>query len=311
MRALITGITGFIGSHVAELLLDRGQPVLGTTRDGWRLCAPRRLREVSLVRWDIVEPPDSELLQAIEQFAPDTVFHFAGRSIPSQCGTEEPTDEAREVNIGGTSRVLELVRSLDTAPRLIFASTCHVYRRVSPNAPYVDESAEIDPISAYGITKLQSEQLILDYVSRGQLDACIARGFQHVGPRQPRGLMLSDWFEQLTDTGLPRVTVKCLNSFLDMVDVRDAAQAYLLLAEAGVTGEVYNLGSGKVSRSGDVLEMLMACLKRRVAVTELRDEHQWNAIADIGRLSALGWRPKIDIERTLADMNAIHNSDLD
>ena len=303
MKVLVAGITGFIGSHVAELVLRSGDEVIGLSHGDWHDDAPQELRDsVELLQWDITQPAPAEIVAKTTGYAPDVMFHFAGISIPALCGKDDPSDEAIAVNVMGTRHVLNLFESWKHPARFVFASTCHVYAPVDGYDPFVDELAPIDPISAYGKTKLQSETEILRRVRDSGLNACIVRGFHHIGPRQPSGLMLTDWLGQLEDPGLRELKVRSTNSHLDLVDVRDAAVAYRLVAMQGVAGKVYNLGSGKISRSGDILQVILSNLHREIEVVTAAADERWNAIARIGRLSSLGWNPQTRCEQTVRDM---------
>ena len=305
MRSLITGITGFVGSHVAELLLQGGGEVLGSGYRGWHTDAPDRLTAaVELLRWDIREPAPADVRQAVIDFNPDVVFHFAAISIPALCGTDGPTEQAIAVNVHGTSHVLDLIEQLSGRPRLVFSSTCHVYGRVDRDSAVVPETSQLDPISAYGETKLQCEREILRRCSDDTINATIARGFHHIGPRQPSGLMLTDWLEQLDDPEGHELHVRSTNSYLDMVDVRDAARAYETLATKGHVAEVYNLGSGRTSNSGEVLRDLLSLVDRDFDVVAKSDDERWNTIAEISKLNSLGWEASIPYQRTLKDMLA-------
>jgi len=302
LKALITGVTGFIGSHVAEHLLLRGDEVAGVGRTTWHANAPQGLTDrVELLSWDIQSPPSEQVRDRVEAFNPEVIYHFAGISIPAQCGADSPTPQALAVNVGGTRHVLDLAQRLDN-PKVVFASTCHVYDHVSAANPFVTEDSPIKPISAYGQTKLASEEEIHARVRAGQLDACIVRGFHHIGPRQPSGLMLTDWLEQLADPMLQELHVRSTNSYLDLVDVRDAAVAYRTLAERGAVGRVYNLGSGRISRSGDVLTAILEDIGRQPDIVVRSIEERWNTIADVTRLADLGWLPKIEYLETVRDM---------
>lgn len=303
LRSFITGITGFIGSHVAELFLSQGKEVLGAGYRGWRPGTPDELSsDIELLRWDIRKPAPPNIRQRVVEFNPDVVFHFAAISIPALCGTDSPTEQAIAVNVHGTSHLLDLVEELPGNPRTVFSSTCHVYGRVDRASAVVAETTELDPISAYGETKLECEQEILRRCAEGSVNATIARGFHHIGPRQPSGLMLTDWLEQLVDPKTQELHVRSTNSHLDMVDVRDAARAYEKLASSDQSGEIFNLGSGRVSNSGEVLKDLLRLADRDLAVIAKSDEERWNTIADISKLNSLGWEAATPYTTTLRDM---------
>jgi len=303
LRTFITGITGFVGSHVAELLLQRGYEVLGAGFQGWRSDAPKALTSaIDLVHWDIREPATDAIFESVQAFEPTVIFHFAAISIPSRCGTDQPTDQALAVNVDGTKHLLDLAERLPNPARLVFSSTCHVYGRVDASKARVTEDGDLDPISAYGTTKLMCEKEILHRVNSQRIEATIARGFHHVGPRQPSGLMLTDWLEQLQYGTATEINVRSTNSFLDMVDVRDAARAYETLAMRGEVGGIYNLGSGRVANSGQVLQDLLSIADRERSIIAQSNEERWNTIADISKLQALGWKPQIALHTTLRDM---------
>jgi GDP-4-dehydro-6-deoxy-D-mannose reductase len=308
LRVLITGISGFIGSHVAELSLRKGDAVIGATHSSWHSDAPHQLVEaVDLLRWDIRNPAPDRVVRRVDEFRPEVVYHFAAISIPTLCGREKPTQRALAVNLRGTSHMLDLVQSLSTNPRVIFASTSHVYDRVDRSSPIVTEIAPLQPVSAYGQTKLRCEQEIQRRIRESRLDGCIVRGFHHIGPRQPAGLMLTEWLEQLQNPDTTELRVRCTNSYLDLVDVRDAALAYRLLASKGSAGDIYNLGSGRISKSGDVLRVILSQSTREITVIEQSAKEQWNAIADISKLSSLGWEPQTEYTDTIYDMMSVDN----
>lgn len=295
MKALVTGITGFIGSHLAEALIDHGHQVLGLGRTGhWRHDTPAKVQQsAELQCWDLVNPASPDTQRVIIEFAPDVVFHLAAISIPSQCGHQTPTAEAIAVNVDGTAHLLDSLSTLNKLPKLIFTSSSHVYAPVDPANPIVSEDSPLSPQGAYGKTKLRGEELIQARMAENpHLQASIVRGFHHIGPRQPNGLMLTDWLNQLSDPACDSLHVKSTNSFLDLVDVRDAVNAYVLLAAQETPCGVYNLGSGQIFKSGNVLEEIFGILGRSVPVVEATSDARWNAIADVRKLRHLGWQPQ-------------------
>ena len=114
--------------------------------------------------------------------------------------------------------------------------------------------------------------------------------------------MLTDWLGQLRDPNCVNLQVRSTNSYLDLIDVRDAARAYLLLGQDDTASGIYNLGSGKITRSGDVLQAILTLFDRTVSVVEGSSLEQWNAIADIQKLSALGWETEFGYPETIAAM---------
>ncbi|MDA1049892.1 MAG: NAD(P)-dependent oxidoreductase [Planctomycetota bacterium] len=304
MRAFITGVTGFAGSHLAEHLLACGDEVLGSSHRGhWPLGVPDAVqRAVPLIVGDLTTGVDEAARQTVNEFRPDVIFHLAAISVPSECGTTEPTAQALASNVGGTQAVIELCRLLADRPRVLLASSCYVYAPVSFDSPVVTEDAPLDPQRAYGKTKRLAEQAFRRAIQDEKLDGVITRSFQHVGPRQSHRMILPDWVHQFTASDDGPIRVGCLDTYLDLTDVRDICRAYRQLVVDGQRGTVYNVGSGIVRRSGDLLEVIQRCSGSRREVIELEPGHRQHPIADISRLTQLtGWKPAIPLEQTVTD----------
>lgn len=306
MKAFITGMSGFVGGYLAEHLLASGDEVLGSSRSAqWPRWASDDLRRrAPLVQWDIGQPGPlaAAALDRIAAFQPDCMYHLAALSVPSDCGTVEPTQQAWEVNVGGTRRVLELAASLDIRPRVLFISTSHVYGRASREHHLFDEHTPTAPHRAYGKTKLLAEQEVRLAAERG-IHTVIARSFQHTGPRQEPRLMLPEWAIQFARTETAPVRVKHLDTWIDLTDVRDVVRAYRLLCEYGERGGMYNVGSGVARRTGDILALLARVAGGNREIIELAPGvERWDPIADIGRLVATtGWRAEVAVEKTVAE----------
>ncbi|HEX5445621.1 MAG TPA: NAD-dependent epimerase/dehydratase family protein [Pirellulales bacterium] len=305
MKALITGITGFAGGFLAEHLLACGDEVLGCSRSGrWPAWAGAELRRLGLLACDVGDAAGitDQARQQIARFTPDCIYHLAALSVPADCGTIEPAGRAIEVNVGGTSRVLELASDLARKPRVVFISTSHVYGAATEQHHLLDEATPAAPRRAYGKTKWLAEQVATRARSEQGLDVLVVRSFQHSGPRQEPRLMLPEWTAQFVG-GEEAVRVKHLNTWIDLSDVRDVVRAYRLLAEQGEQNGVYNVGSGVARRTGGILDVLrrLAGPDREIIEQQPGDE-RWDPIADIRRLqAATGWRPEIELETTVRD----------
>jgi GDP-4-dehydro-6-deoxy-D-mannose reductase len=304
-RALVTGVTGFVGGYLAEFFLGCGDAVQGCSASGhWRATAPAILAErVELLTWDISDPAGmtSGVRRAIEQFAPDWIVHLAALSNLDQCGRDRPTPEAVAVNVDGTRRVLELAATMAQRPRVLMVSTSHVYALPVRGAPPVDETARLIPYTGYGQTKRAAEEAVQRCVEAGACDALIARAFAHGGPRQIAAMMLPQWAEQFARGANP-VRVYNRDVVLDLSDVRDVVRAYRLLLVSAPCGAVYNVGSGVPHRSGEILEMLRTLADPQREIVELYPGPRQDPVADIGRITRqTGWRPQIPLEQTVAD----------
>lgn len=303
MKALVTGATGFAGQHLAAHLLSEGYEVLGVSRTArWPARAPDAIRAIPLLAWDIAQDPPEGLVERVAAFAPDWVFHLAALSVPADCGRDEPTAEARAVNVDGTRRVVELARRLPGPVRLLFVSTSHVYAPVTRDHFLVNESSPIAPTAGYGKTKLLGESLVAAAAAAG-LDAVIVRAFQHAGPGQSARMMLAEWGAQFAAGGDEPVRIQRSNAFIDLSDVRDVVRAYRLVAQRGDAGQIYNVGSGQCLRSGDVFEHLRRLAAPQRLFVESSPAVKQDPIADISRVTAAtAWRPRIDWRKTVEDV---------
>jgi GDP-4-dehydro-6-deoxy-D-mannose reductase len=304
-RALITGVSGFVGGFLAEHLLECGGEVLGCSPDGtWEETGPEELRErVDLVAWDLGSPEgiSAPARRWIEGFRPDYIYHLAALSVPEDSGDEEPLPAALAINVGGTRQVMELAAALPSRPRVLLTSSSHVYALVSPRQPKVDETAPLGPRRAYGRTKLLAEQEVRRAIDEHGCDAVIVRSFQHTGPRQSPRMMLPQWARQFAASSQP-VEVHTLDAHLDLSDVRDVVRAYRLLMEQGRRGEVYNVGSGVSRRSGDILEILRKLADPTRPVVELHPGFKQDPVADTTRIfRRAGWRATLPVETTVSD----------
>ena len=303
MKAFITGIAGFVGRHLLEHLLACGDEVLGSVHSPSDAAdGSRELRLQALVEWDLANRtlPAGSDRRTLENFAPDCIYHLAAVSVPKQCGDEQPTDEAWAVNVDGTRRVLSFAASLPSRPRVIVISSSHVY--APPRVGYrVNEAAPLEPTTGYGQTKLAAEQAAWQAVREFRLEVIVVRAFQHAGPGQRGPMMLPQWVRQFIEGEGP-VSVYNLDAFVDLCDVRDVVRAYRLLAEQGISGVAYNVGSGSRQRTGDIFAILHQMADPNRDVVETHPGAMHNLIADVARLSGrTGWRPQIPIVRTVSD----------
>lgn len=303
MRALITGITGFVGEYLAEHLVASGDQVMGSGfLDTWSPDVDTLLREtISVFAWDLTQPISREFRMAVERFAPDCVYHLAAISVPAECGLREPSPRATAVNVGGTRAVVDLCQSLATPPRLLMVSTAHVYAPVAEQDPRVSEHAPLNPSTPYGLTKLHAEQVCQEAIRQGA-DILIARAFHHSGPRQLPKFLLPEWAAQFAREEEGPVQVRTLDCVLDLSDVRDVVRAYRLLLRHAPTGGVYNVGRGSGVCGRTVFETLARLAGRPRPVAERDPGLRQHPIADISRLvAATGWHPVIELEQTIAD----------
>ncbi len=259
---------------------------------------------VELVPWDLGNGAGlgEQGRRQILDFQPDRIYHLAGLSVPADSGQREPTARALAINVGGTRRVLELAAAIAPPPRVLVVSSSKVYRHDATVSRTFDERAPVGPVTAYGKTKLATEEEARRAARQG-VNVVIARAFQHTGPRQNLPMMLPEWARQVAAGGDAPIEVQSCSASIDLSDVRDVVRAYRLLLDSGMPGEAYNIGSGTPRLTGDVLRLLLeaAGMSGR-AVRERNPGKKFDPIADTTRLMGLtGWHPEIELKETVAD----------
>lgn len=301
MRILITGVTGVIGSHLADHLIERrvGE-VWGLRR--WRSARyqPAGLRCIEGDVTDYVS-----LADAVDRCRPDIVFHLAAQSY-----TAPSFDAPRttwEVNVMGTINLLEAIRRAPHKPDVIVVAGSAAAYGQQDRFP-TDEEAPLRPVSPYGASKAAQEIVAFQYCRSYGLPVVATRSYIHVGTRQGlhNAVQSFAWQVARAEAQLqePVVRVGNLDTRRDILDVRDAVRAFWLLAEHGRAGEVYNVCRGEAYRIGDLLERLLGMSRREVAVEidpeRLRPTDPPLELGSRTKLTAAtGWKPSIPIEQTL------------
>ena len=309
MKVLITGITGFAGSHLADLCL---------TKKDVELCGIIRWRSrtenidhiwerVKLVECDLRDATSTR--DAIEEIRPDWIFHLAAQSfVPTSWNA--PT-ESLVTNIIGQLNVFEAVRKIKLDCRIQIACSSEEYGMVHPDEVPIRETNPLRPLSPYAVSKVGQDMLAYQYFMSYRTDVVRTRGFNHTGPRRPPIFVCSDFAKQLVDIerGLrpPVIRVGNLEARRDFTDVRDIARGYWLALEKGKSGEVYNLCSGSSHRIRDVLDTLVAMSGLTVEIAQepsrMRPSDVPHLEGDNTKFAAdTGWKPVIPFERTLRDL---------
>lgn len=306
-RALITGITGFVGPWLAAQLQSRGFECAGIGRDSTEAGHPVSLGDVRLHRIDIRDR--AAVRKALAAESPELIFHLAAIShVPTAAKHPEL---AFDVNAGGTFNLLESVRETGLRARIVFVSTGHLYGNIDSGEFGFSEDSPVHVATFYGTTKLAGEQLAQAYVRDYGLEIVIARPFNHTGPGQPPAFACPEFARAIAAGVVHRRPVHMktgrLEPLRDLSDVRDVVRAYAMLAESGAPGEIYNVCSGSMISMAEVIRIL-ADLGGVEVTTEL-DPAKTRAgeILRSGGNCAkirrdLGWSPEIPLVTTLRDL---------
>jgi len=317
VKALITGIAGFAGSHLAEHLLAQGDEVAGIflPQFGTANIAPI-LPRLRLYAGDLGDYP--RLLAILEEARPEAIFHLAAQAAPS-LSWERP-GETLVNNILSQLHLLEAVVRLKLDPVVLVMGSADEYGLVAPDELPIRESNPLRPNSPYAVSKVAQDYLGYQYFLSHRLRVVRLRPFNHIGPRQGEAFVVASFARQIAmaeaavaRTGPPPagqeplVRVGNLTTRRDFTDVRDMVRAYRLAAEKGEPGEVYNVGSERAYGIGEVLERLLALSPLKLRVVQdperLRAADSPVLLSDSSKFRArTGWRPAIPIEQTLADV---------
>lgn len=313
MKALVTGVGGFVGSYLAEYLLEHtGAEIWGIvhsnhTNPGLQaVMAHPEAGRVQLVRGDMMNV--AFVVQMLGDVRPDYIFHLAGQA---SVGASWSDPEATYLtNILGQLHLLEGMLKKNIEARVLVVGTSEEYGAIQPDELPVDEQTPLRPGNPYAVSKVTQDLMGYQYWSAHQMQIVRVRPFNHIGPRQSDAFAVSSFARQIAEIEQgrrsPVVRVGNLESKRDFTDVRDIVRGYKLALDKGEAGQVYNLGSGIARRLSDVLDMMIAM--SRVAITVEQDPARMRPSdvpelrCDASRFTAqTGWCPEIPIEQTLRD----------
>lgn len=307
MRILVTGVTGFAGSHLAEALLARG----GVELFGLSRGRPDGARPSSSIDLRLGDPTDvagvEALLRAIQ---PEQIYHLAGYAHAGRSFQE--ADAAWTGNLTVTRCLYEAVQRWGGRPRILFAGSGLIYGD-APGTGLQDENTLLCPSSPYSASKAAADLVSYQVTRHPGLDVVRARPFNHIGPRQSTNYAVPNFARQIVaierGQAAPVLETGQLGAQRDLTDVRDVTAAYLLLMERGRTGEAYNIASGQSQSMQVVLERLLALAGLQVEIRTRADLLRGNDPSvmriDTGRLRReTGWTPRFSLDQSLADILA-------
>ena len=307
MRILVTGITGFAGSHLVEALLcDAQVQIVGLSRGTDKSSIDANER-VDIRHCDIRDSVAmQELLQEIQ---PEQVYHLAGSSSVGQ-SFAEPL-QVWQTNVEGTRSLYDAIHSWGGNPRILYVGSGLSYADPQSDEQGVTEETPFAPANPYALSKSTADLLSYQYYRWPGLQIIRARPFNHIGPRQSPRFALPSFAQQLAqmEKGLipPILQTGNLDAIRDFTDVRDIVTGYTKLMNHGVPGEAYNLGSGKVISIRDVVNGLIQRTGKPVEVRQ-KDHLKRAAESRITRANitkirqAVSWQPTIPLEQSLDDI---------
>ena len=316
MRVLITGITGFVGSHLADYILKDHPEVEVFGLRHWRSRlenVEHMEHRVKLIEADLKD--ESSVTRALEESKPDRIFHLAAHSyVPTSW--RMPTEVIIN-NVGGQATLFEAVRRTCPRAKIQIAGSSEEYGLVKENEIPIKETNPLRPLSTYGVSKVAQDLLGWQYYKSYGMRIVRTRAFNHTGPRRGEVFVCSAFAKQVAEiergvhksfnrsTSRPVITVGNLEAVRDFTDVRDVVRAYWLALEKGKSGEVYNIGSQRYVSMQQVLDMLLdisgALVEVAVDPEQLRPSDVPILVCDYSKFAKrTGWKPEIEFRETLA-----------
>jgi GDP-4-dehydro-6-deoxy-D-mannose reductase len=309
VRVLITGITGFVGSHLAEWALAQNADVIGALR--WRSNTEHiehLLDRLTLIQSDLREL--SSVRDLVERARPDYIVHLAAQSFVA--ASWQTPAETLLTNAISQMNLFEAIRQLGNRARFLVIGSSEEYGLVEPHELPIRETNPLRPLSPYAVSKVTQDLMGFQYFKSYGLDIVRARAFNHTGPRRGDAFATSNFAKQIVEieAGLrePVVSAGDLKPTRDFSDVRDVVRGYWALLERGAAGEVYNLCSGTDWSIERMLQFLIA--QSTVSGIQVRTDPARLRPSDVPVLrgcadkieAAVGWRTRIPLERTLGDL---------
>jgi GDP-4-dehydro-6-deoxy-D-mannose reductase len=309
LRILITGITGFVGSHLADFALARGGvEVFGSVR--WRSRmenVEHMLDEINLIDCDLRDA--AAVRNTLNKVRPDYIFHLAAQSFVPISWTAP--EETLTTNIISELHLLEAMRELNLDARIQVAGSSEEYGLVHEDEAPITEENPLRPLSPYAVSKVAQDFLAYQYNRSYGLFTVRTRAFNHTGPRRGHVFVTSNWCRQIAmiEKGRkePVIEVGNLEARRDFTDVRDIVRAYWLSLEKGEPGEVYNIGSGKAMVIRELLDLLLSMTDVEIEVRQdperMRPSDVMLLVTDYSKFNeATGWKPEIPFEKTAKDL---------
>ncbi|HYO87742.1 MAG TPA: GDP-mannose 4,6-dehydratase [Candidatus Limnocylindrales bacterium] len=304
MRILITGIGGFVGSHLAAhlTLAMPDAEIHGTIMPN----LPVQLRGAIAALHPVDLRDDREVRELITAVRPDHVYHLAAWAIVHL--SFDRAWETLENNIRIQLNVIQGCLALEKRPRILAVTSGEVYGADQPESHPTTEDASFRPSNPYAVSKVAQDMLCLQYYLSHGLEIVRARPFNHLGAGQSTGFVAPDLASQIAriELGVQEPVIRCgdLTSERDFTDVRDIVRAYRLLIERGKAGEAYNVSSGKTHTIRELLDTLLADAKAPISVesdpNRVRSSGVRKSWGDPSKLrAATGWEPEFSFERTI------------
>lgn len=309
-KILITGSSGFAGSHLLDYLINnKTDNLFGTYHSDAGLSNLDEVKDkIKLIKVDLRN--EKEVYKLINDVKPDTIYHLAAFTSP--VNSFASPNETIINNISSQINILEAVRKNDLKnTRILVVSSAEVYGNVKKDDLPIDEDTSLNPTNPYAVSKIAQDFLGRQYFLSYGLKAVRVRPFNHIGPRQSDNFAVASFAKKIAEIEKgkrePFLPVGNLDAKRDFTNVLDVVRAYVLLMEKGESGEVYNIGSGVSHKMSDILNKLLSFSSAKISVkvdeSLLRPVDNPDLVCDYSKLkSTTGWKPEIPLDKTLQNV---------
>lgn len=303
-KALVIGAAGFVGSYLIRHLHDEWNMEVAATK-----LPKEQLSDLPAVIYDLDILNKEDIIELLFAVRPDYIFHLAAQSSVSVAWNNPQLTV--DVNIKGGINVLDAVRELYYKPRVVMIGSGEEYGHIRPGETPIREENRLNPGNIYAATKACQNMIGSIYSKAYDMEIVLVRAFNHIGPGQSSIFVVSDFCRQVTEIekGLrePVMYVGNLSAKRDFTDVRDVVRAYALLAQHGIKGETYNVGSGKAVEIREILNMIISLSESEIKVeidpAKIRPVDVPVIEADITKLQQVaGWQPDIPLKDTIEEV---------
>ena len=314
-KILITGVSGFCGSHLAEYCLSKKDKVFGTMMYHHLGDEERNIEKIknkiTLFHGDLTDY--GFVYSVIEKVKPDVIFHLAAQSYVKE--SFDAPEMTLKNNIFPELYIFESIRRLNLVNKTVLQIACssEEYGMVNELECPITEYNDLRPLSTYAVSKITQDFLAQQYHQSYGIKTVITRAFNHEGPRRGRMFVTSTFAEQVAkiELGLQENVIKVgnLEAERDFTDVRDMVRAYYLAVNKCNYGIPYNIGSGKCYRMSDILDILKGITTFKGYIRIEEDKKRMRA-SDVPLLLACNvrfvretdWKPEISFEKTMKDL---------